>query len=140
MFGVIPTPTITTSAGTWLPSAEPDTAGPAAGAGDLGDLDAETQVDAVLAVQVGEDLRDLLAEHPQQRQLGRLQDRDLGPRGPGGGRGLQADPARADHHDPRRGLERGLDLVAVGDPAQVKHAVQVAALDRQAPWRRPRGQ
>ena len=46
---------------------QPDPVGAAAGAGDLRDLDAEAQVDAVLAVQVGEDLGHLGAEHPQQR-------------------------------------------------------------------------
>ena len=50
-----------------------------------------------------EDLRHLPAEHPQQRQLGRLQDRHLDPGRPGRRGGLQADPARADHHNPRRG-------------------------------------
>jgi len=46
---------------------------PAVAAGDLGYLDAAAQVDRVVAVQVGEDLRGLPAEHPQQRQLPPLQ-------------------------------------------------------------------
>ena len=41
---------------------------------------AEPEVDAVLAVQVGEDRRDLGAEHPQQRQLERLHHGHLGAR------------------------------------------------------------
>src|SRR5207247_2618819 len=41
---------------------------PAVAAGDLGYLDAVAQVDRVVAVQAGEDLRGLPAEHPQQRQ------------------------------------------------------------------------
>ena len=79
---------------------QPYAAGLAAGSGDLGDLDAEAQVDAVLAVQAGEDLGYLPAEHPQQRQFGRLEDRHLDAGGPGRGGGLQADPARSDHRDP----------------------------------------
>ena len=68
----MPTPTITASASTWLPSASRTPLARPPAVGDLLDLDAEPQVDAVLAVQVGEDLGDLGAEHPQQRQLGRL--------------------------------------------------------------------
>jgi hypothetical protein len=46
---------------------------PVAG-GDLGDPDAEPQVDAVLAVQPGEHRGDLRAEDVQQRQVRRFQD------------------------------------------------------------------
>ena len=54
----------------------------------------------MLAVQVGEDLGDLAAEDPQQRQFRHLQHGDLDAGGAGRGRGFQADPAAADHRDP----------------------------------------
>ncbi len=69
-------------------------------AGDLADLHPAAQVHAVLAVQAGEDLGDLVAQYPQQRQSRHLQHGDLGTGGAGRGRGLQADPAGADHRDP----------------------------------------
>ncbi len=119
---------------------QPRAAGPAAGSGDLRDLDAEAQVDAVVAVQVGEDLGDLAAEHAQQRELGRLQQCHLDAGRPRGSGALQADPASSDHRDPGRSLEGGLDLVAVGDPAQVQHTAQVSARHRQAAWRGAGGQ
>jgi hypothetical protein len=46
----------------------------------------------VVAVQVGEDLGHLPAEHSQQRQFARLEDRHLDAGGPGRGGGFQADP------------------------------------------------
>ena len=88
--------------------------GPRAVLLDAGDLDARAQVDAVLGVQVGEDLGDLGAEHPQQRQVERLEDRDGGARLARGGRGLQADPAAADDHHPGAVGERL--LAAAGCP------------------------
>jgi hypothetical protein len=103
---------------------------PAVAAGDLGDLDATAQVDHVVAVQVGEDLRGLPAEHPQQRQLPPLQHGHLDAGGAAGGRGLQPDPAGADHRHPRRGTKGVLDPVAVGYPAQVEHPVQLGAWHR----------
>jgi hypothetical protein len=94
----------------------------------------------VLAVQACEDLGHLPAEHPQQRQLGRLQHRHLRAGSPGRGGGLQPDPARADHRDPGRGLEGRPDLVAVGHPAQVQHAPGVGTRHGQAPRRGAGGQ
>src|SRR5712691_10650727 len=44
---------------------------------------------------------------------------------------LQSDPAGPDHRDLRCPLDRRLDRVAVGDPAQVVHAVGVGAGHRQ---------
>ena len=119
---------------------QPDAVGPAARGGDLAHLHAEPQVHAVLAVQAGEDPGDLGAEHPQQRQLGRLQHGDLDASRAGRGGAFQADPARADDRDPGGGLEGGLDLVAIAHPAQVEHAVGVAARHREVPRRGPGGQ
>src|SRR5215831_9243470 len=113
---------------------QPHAVSPAARSGDLRDLDTEAEVDAVIAVQAGEDLRRLPAEHPQQRQLAPFQDRHLHADGPRGGSGLQADPARPDHHNPRYGGKGGLDLVAVRDPAQVEHAAGFGAGNGQAAW------
>ena len=50
----------------------------------------------MLAVQVGEDLRDLGAEDAQQRQVEGLEDGHVGARLAGGRGDLQADPAAAD--------------------------------------------
>ena len=119
---------------------QPHPGGPAARAGDLAHLHAEPQVDAVLAVQAGEDPGGLGAEHAQQRELGRLQDGDLDAGRAGRGGGLQADPARADDRDPGRGLEGGLDLVAVRHPAEVEHAVGAGARHREAARRGAGGQ
>ena len=93
-----------------------------ASAGDLVDAGAHAQVDAVGAVQVGEDLGHLAAEHPQQRQLGHLHDGDLGAGGAGRGGRLEPDPAGADHRHAFRALERLPDPVAVAHRAQVVHA------------------
>ncbi len=92
----------------------------------------------MVAVQAGEDLGDLAPQHPQQRQLGRLQHRHLGAGRAGGGRRLQADPARADHHDPGPGAEYLLQPLAVLDPAQVEHPGEVGARHGQ-PARRGAG-
>ena len=78
----------------------PTAGGPAPAAGDLQRLHTAAQVDPVVLVQVGEDLRNLATEHPQQRQVGHLQHGDLSAGRAGGGGGLQPDPAGADHHDP----------------------------------------
>jgi hypothetical protein len=86
-------------------------------AGNLGHLDAAAQVDRVVAVQVGEDLRGLPAEHPQQGSSPLLQYGHLHAGGAAGDRGLQPDPAGSDHRHPRRGPEGVLDPVAVGHPA-----------------------
>ena len=75
---------------------QPDAGDPAVRGGDLAHLHAEPQVDAVLAVQVGEDPGDLGAEHPQQRQLGRLEhgDLDAGRAGRGGASRGRSSPRR----------------------------------------------
>ena len=96
-------------------------------AGDLGDLHTAAQVHSVPAVQVGEELRDPDAQHPEQRQLPCFQDGDFDPRGPGGGRGFQTDPAAADDHDAGDGAEHFLDPVAVTEPPQVLSTAQDGA-------------
>ena len=111
-----------------------------AAAGDLGYLDAEAQVDAVLAVQGGEDPAHLRAEYVQQRQLGRLQDRHLDPGRPSRRGDLQADPARADHRIRVAACEGRPDPVAVGHPAQVaarRRRRRPAAAGAAAPTRWP---
>ena len=102
-----------------------------------GDLDARAQVDAVLGVQVGEDLGHLGAEHPQQRQVERLEDRDGGARLARGGRGLEADPAAADDHHPGAVGERLLEPLAVLDGAEVGDRGAGVVGDPQVPRRRP---
>ena len=138
LLGVIPTPDDDRVGLDVAAVGQPHAVALPARAGDLADLHPEAQVHAVLAVQAGEDLGDLGAEHPQQRQFRRLQYRDLDAGGAGRGGGLQADPAPADHRDPGRGLQSRLDLVAVADASQVQHAVQVGARHRE-PARRGAG-
>ena len=92
VLGVMPTPTMTASASMRLPSASSTPFALAVGAGDLGDLDAAAQIHAVVAVQAGEDLGDLGAEHAQQRQFRGLQHRDLDAGRPGR---RQRSPARS---------------------------------------------
>jgi hypothetical protein len=89
----------------------------------------------VVAVQVGEHPRHLRSEGAQQRQFGVLEHGDLGPGGAGGGGGFQANPARADDHDLGARSERGLQVVAVIEVAQVMHTVEVGAGHRQPAWR-----
>ena len=86
----------------------------------------------MVAVQGGEDLRHLTAQHPEQRQLQRLDDRDLDAGEAGGGRHLQADPSGADHHESRCRTKRALDALGVPDGAEVQHPVEVGARNGQA--------
>ncbi len=79
----------------------------------------------MVAVQVGEHLGDLRAQHPQQRKLRLLEDRHVGSRRPRGRRGLQPDPPAADHHDPGVRGEGVLDPGVVVEGAQVQHGVEV---------------
>ena len=58
------------------------------------DADPEVQVDAVVTVQVSEDLRHLRPQDAQQWQLELLDDHDVVARFPTGGRRLQSDPSR----------------------------------------------
>ena len=97
---------------------------PDAGRRDLGDLRAEPQVDAVLAVQLGEHLAHLRAEHAEQRQLGRLEHHDVGARLAGGGGDLEADPTGADDDQPLALPEGGPDPVGVGMGAQGQRRVR----------------
>src|SRR6185295_8805608 len=63
--------------------------------GDLLDLDPGTDVDVVLAVELGEERRDLGAEDVEQWLVESLEDDDLGP-GPARRAGhLETDPAAA---------------------------------------------
>lgn len=62
--------------------------------GDFFDAGAQTQSDAVCAVQGSIDLGHLAAQHLERRQLTHLDHGDLTVGGPGGGGGFQPDPAR----------------------------------------------
>jgi hypothetical protein len=63
-----------------------------AGGPDRGDGDAAAQVDAVVGVQVGEHLRHLGPEHPQQRKLAAFEHGHLAACGTSRCGGLQPDP------------------------------------------------
>src|SRR5581483_1946608 len=120
--------------------AELNAVGSAAGAGDVVELDPEPQVDAVVAVQVGEHPGDLGTEDPKQREFAHLDDRDFGTGGSRGGGRLQADPAGADHHDPAGAGEGRLQLVGVTGGAQVVHPGLVRTGNLQAARQRTGGE
>ena len=101
---------------------------------------AEAEVDAVRAVQVGEDRAELGAELVVQRARLGLEHGDRAAVGAGGGGGLQADPAGPGHHDPRARLEGGAQPFRVRRGAQVEHLVPVGAGEAQPPGRRAGGQ
>lgn len=102
-------------------------------AGDAGEAGPEVEADAVLGVQVGEDLTDLGAEDRVQRGRLGLDDGDLGAVLAGRRGDLQADPARARDHDvavvPAEGGEDALEALRVGEAAQVVHAGELGARD-----------
>ena len=100
---------------------------PAAGAAELPYPRAETERHPVRAVQVGEDLGHLVAEHPAQRRAVHLHDGHLGAVAARRGRGLQADPAGADDHDASGVAESGQERVGVRKGSQITDAVQVRA-------------
>ena len=97
--GSMPTPTTSRSHATGSLSATLEDAAVAVTL-DARQRCAQAQVDAVLAVQLGEDRRHLGAEHAQQRLLERLDEGDLGVGVAGGGGDLETDPAAADDADP----------------------------------------
>jgi hypothetical protein len=70
---------------------------------------------------------ELGTEDAQQRQLERLDERDVHALLARGGGDLAADPAAADHHQPAASVEGRADRVRVLDGAQEEHAVEVAA-------------
>jgi hypothetical protein len=94
----------------------------------------------VVAVQVGEDLGDVGAEEPQQRQLGAFHDGDRRAALAGCGGHLQPDPAGADHDEVGAVDERRRDPVAVGQGPQRQNPVQVGAGDVQRSRCRTGGQ
>jgi hypothetical protein len=91
---------------------------------DCGDGHVAAQVDAVVGVEVSEHPGQLGAEDREQRQLGVFEQGDL--RACRGG-GLQPDPARADDHHPGARPERGFEVVAVVEAAQVVDAAEVGS-------------
>ena len=100
----MPTPTITASA--WTSGPSPSRTPLALPSLTMISATEAPEISSVplAAVQVGEDLGDLPAEHPQQRQLGHLDQVDLDAGGAGGGSGLQADPAAP--RSPRSAMRR----------------------------------
>ena len=86
----------------------------------------------MVGVEVGEHPGQLGAEDREQRQLGVFEQGDLRARRAGRGGGLQPDPARADDHHPGARLERGFEVVAVVEAAQVVDAAEVGSGHRQS--------
>ena len=94
---------------------------------ELADAHAEAEVDAVRDVQIPEQGGHFVAEHPSQ---GQPVDLDHGHRAAvlaGGGRHLQADPARADDHHTCGVLEGVEQCLGVLGATQVVHALGVDA-------------
>src|SRR4029079_4069933 len=70
---------------------------------------------------------ELGTEDAEQRQLERLDERDVHALLTRGGGDLAADPPAADHHEPAASVEGRADRGRVLDGAQEEHAVEVAA-------------
>ena len=68
---------------------------------EAGDRDADTQVDAVVAVELAAGRAHLVAERPRERDGQRLEQGHVEPPAPARGRDLGADEAGADHDHPR---------------------------------------
>ncbi len=101
-------------------------AGRAGGPVEAAHADAGAQLDAGLGVPGPGAVAELGRERAGQWRAGRLDHGDGAAELPGDGRGLRADPARADDHHPRAGAQRGLEpervvvgaqQVGVGGPA-----------------------
>ena len=82
-----------------------------------GERGVEVQVDAVLAVQVGEDARHVLTDRAHEGKGGALDHGDRATCRPGGRRDLEADPAGTD--DEQAAAEVLLELLGLLDGAQV---------------------
>ena len=138
--GATPTPTTTSVGGRRVPSVEADapTRPVALDRRDLGRRSSAGH--AVVAVQVGEDLRRPRRRAPAAAAARRLDHGDLAPGCAGGGRDLGADPAaRRSRRRRRRVVQRGRQRV--GSRPSVRryvHAVEVGAGDRE-PARRGAG-
>ena len=96
-------------------------------AGDGRDLHAAAQVHLVVEVQVGEDLSNVVTENTQQGQLGLLEDSDVQPGRARSGRRFQADPAGPDDDDPGTSGKIGLEQLAVFQPPEISHTIEVGA-------------
>ena len=97
------------------------------------DAGAEQHPHAVVGVDVAVDRAQLGPQHALQRHRRRLDDGDLQAALARGRRDLGADPARADHDDRAAAVQPLAQDVRVLDAAQVEHAVQIGAGDREPP-------
>ena len=99
---------------------------------DLGHLHPGAQIDAVLAMQFGEHLREFRAQDGKQWQGGGLEHRHVGV-GLAGGRGnLEADPPTADDDQPLARAERRANR-------RRNHLYAAGAARSERPHRRPAG-
>ena len=71
----------------------------------------ESQVDTVVAVQLGEHLGDLASERAKQRQFGGLDHGDVRPALAGVGGHLETDPAAADDRQRATPCDSGVEGV-----------------------------
>ena len=84
----------------------------------VGDRDAELHAHALGSVQVGEPAAEPRTQHVRERDLGRLDQRDLDAEAAGGCGDLLADEAGADDRQSRPRRERLAQRVRVGERAQ----------------------
>ena len=135
VLGVTPTPTTTRSAGIRVPSSSttaPTRDLPVPAGSMRSTPTPRRRSTSCVAVEGGEDRRHLGTEYAQERQLGGLEDRDMGSGAACGGGGLEPDPAGADDDDARIGGDRGPQPFAVVDRPEVEHALEVRTRQRQA--------
>src|SRR5439155_4444821 len=85
----------------------------------------------VVAADVAVDGSDRAAQDPLERYGSRLDDRDVESPLPGGGGDFGADPARADDNHAAAAVQALAQDIGVLDAAQIQHAVERAARDRQ---------
>ena len=130
MRGSTPTPTTTKSQSSSRPSLV-RTRSTAPVALERLDAGAQQHPHAVVGVDVAVDGAHLGAEHALQRDRGRLDDGHLETALAGRGGDLGADPARADDDDRAAAVQPLAQGVGVLDAAQVEHAVELGARNRE---------
>ena len=73
----------------------------------------QPQVDVVFAMQIGEDLRHVVTEHPLQRQVRHFENGDVGSVVAGRRGNLQPNPARTNDDNPSTRRECRADSIRI---------------------------
>ena len=130
MRGSTPTPTTTKSHSSSRPSLV-RTRSTAADSLERLDARPEQQLHAVVGVDVAVNGAQLGAQHPLQRNRRGLDDGHVEPALARRSGDLGADPSRSDHDDRAAAVQPRAQRVGVLDAAQVQHALQLAAGNRE---------